>query len=273
MSATRRKDVEGQPDNGGQFAGKARPAADDVALDKTASPWPTVEGHDVTQDQTATIGGSWAACPCNNTSNREGFVLTDEVGNFRDWSDEYEGLICLVCGRFYRDGTNAYGAREVKPTARFDVQSPAFETAYDEYWHRNSGITPSTLTEPGDPGEPGTPDPNYAWSVSPVENTKRATVDYDGYTECNCGNSSTSDGFVSTDDRGALQDDYSAATGLICRVCGNFYRIDPAGEGTHQVPPTARFALADPKFKAAEDEQWNRLNDPDGEQADLPPLY
>ncbi len=257
----RRKDVEGQPDNGGQFAGK-RNSPPDFALDAAAHPWTTVDGHDVTEDDKATIGASWAVCACGNNSNREGFVLTDEAGNFRDWSDPYEGLICLVCGRFYHDGVNAYGAREVLPVARFDVEADPFQEAYDAYWHRNNGIEPPQAPEPA--GE-GTADPNWAYNVLPLDNAAPATIDYDGWVECNCGNSTNGDGFLTTDDRGALHDDYNSGTGLICHACGNFYPYDPNGRGTHQVAPTGRIAIRSKQFIADAEAQWERLNDDDYE--------
>ena len=99
----------------------------------------------------------------------------------------------------------------------------------------------------------------FEWNAGPIADTGPATIDYGNWTLCSCGNPSTSDGFAITDRRGALRDDQATATGLICRACGNFYPVDPMAEGSQQVPPTVRFALEDPRFKAADDEQWERL--------------
>ncbi|WIE80876.1 hypothetical protein [Curtobacterium sp. MCSS17_016] len=102
-------------------------------------------------------------------------------------------------------------------------------------------------------------DDRYEWNVVELSDTTPATIDYGSWTQCPCGNSSSGDGFITTDQRGQTHDDQMTCTGLICRNCGNFYPVDGRNEGSHRIRPVARFDVTDQRLKTADDEQWERL--------------
>ncbi|WIB65605.1 hypothetical protein [Curtobacterium sp. MCBD17_040] len=137
MAQLRRKDTEGTPANGGQFAGQAHTAADDVALNSENFAWPNVDGAGT---EPAFIDyGNDQRCVCSNTNHGDGFVTTDEHGQLHDDETTAHGVICLVCGRFYRIEPGATTPPDIVPAARFDVSAPAFLDAYDEQWERLHG--------------------------------------------------------------------------------------------------------------------------------------
>jgi hypothetical protein len=137
----RRKDVEGQPDNGGQFAGHA--PADDPAVRLTSDghneryEWNTLE---LVNTDPATIDyGSWTQCPCGNSSNGDGFITTDDRGKLHDDQLTAAGLICRTCGNLYPVVERHEGAQRIAPVARFDPNDERLRNADDAQWERLYG--------------------------------------------------------------------------------------------------------------------------------------
>lgn len=139
------------------------------------------------------------------------------------------------------------------PVRRKDVEGQPdnggqFASRTPEHDH-NVTLTPTS----------GSTNESFEWNVLELIDTTPAVIEYASWTQCNCGNSSNSDGFITTDERGRTYDDNLTCTGLICRRCGNFYPVDERYEGPHRIAPIARFDVSDENLKAADNAQWERL--------------